>query len=223
MTSQEILTRLLEYGRRVMAVIGLSPQPGVVVEVSNEYSFITVVIRESGKQFAHVRFEVAENSAKLCEVYCEDRSAEEDITNRIATGNWPGWQSPLVVELPYSREVIQSLQTADEIAVLTVNCAVGDNYHPGSFSKVSVNDWCIELQQINRMHARSLDHKNNYSMRDLVFTIPFERDAVIAKRLGAYQVGSMVVEFSDNSSANNRGCGRSVVEALEKLCNHSAE
>jgi len=214
MTCKEILVKLLEYRFRLNEVLKLDEHTGW--ELSNAYSFITADIRVSDKQFAHIRFKVDDDAANLYEVYCEERSAEKDVRGGITAENWPGWRSPSTVGLPYSEEIIRSLETADRIAGLTKYCAAGDDYRPGNFSKVSVNGERIELQQINHMHAKSLDHKDNYSLRNLVFTIPFDSRTVI-KKFDAYQVGNMIVEFSDRSSKNNRECGRKVIEEIEKL------
>jgi len=51
-----------------------------------------------------------------------------------------------------------------------------------------------------------------------VFTIPLQSDPKkYEKDFQKYQVGIMIVEFSDRSSENNRTCGEKVIAALEKL------
>jgi hypothetical protein len=67
------------------------------------------------------------------------------------------------------------------------------------------------------MNAKSLDHKQDYSLRNLVFTIPFKPETINNRLLQTYQVGRMIVEFSDNSSENNKACGQKVIEALHTL------
>ena len=60
--------------------------------------------------------------------------------------------------------------------------------------------------------------KYNYCLRNLVFTIPLQSDPKkYEKDFQKYQVGIMIVEFSDRSSENNRTCGEKVIAALEKL------
>ncbi|MEJ0031007.1 MAG: hypothetical protein WDO15_11800 [Bacteroidota bacterium] len=61
----------------------------------------------------------------------------------------------------------------------------------------------IELQQVNYMNARSLDHKDDYSLRSLVFRISLDGNQ------------KMITEFTDRSSQNNRECGERIKTALD--------
>lgn len=217
MTCLEIISKLLVYQLQLINALNLDKHPELAIDVSGEYSYITIDIMRSGEQFAQVRFELNDEAGILSNLYCQDNTSNEWISGKIKLETWPGWRSPSIDDLPYSDEVMQSLQTADSIAVLTSNCARGDNYRPGNFSKIAVNSQRIELQQINHMNARSLDHKHDYSLRNLVFTIPFEPGQVKKKLFQEYQVGNMIIEFSDNSSENNKPCGQKVMEALNTL------
>ncbi|HEX8060935.1 MAG TPA: hypothetical protein VF473_08365, partial [Cyclobacteriaceae bacterium] len=76
-------------------------------------------------------------------------------------------------------------------------------YWPGNFSKILLANKYIELQQVNYMNARSLDHKDNYSLRSLVF------------RISLADSSKMITEFTDRSSQNNRICGDRIKAALD--------
>jgi hypothetical protein len=105
--------------------------------------------------------------------------------------------------LPWPDAVLQQIDTADNIASVALNCTAGDDYRPGNFSKVLLAANHIELQQVNYMNAKSLDHKNDYSLRSLVFRISVKGDT------------KMITEFTDRSSQNNRECGERVKAALD--------
>jgi hypothetical protein len=160
---------------------------------------------------------VDDEAGKLLNVYCQDNAVQARISDKIKLQTWPGWDAPSSGDFFFADEVIESLQTADSIAALTSNCTRGDNYRPGNFSKVAVSSERIELRQINHMNAKSLDHKHDYSLRKLVFTIPFAREKMEKKLFHTYKIGNMMIEFSDNSSENNKRCGQKVIEALEAL------
>jgi hypothetical protein len=113
------------------------------------------------------------------------------------------FRSTGTTDLPWTNEIIQQIETADNIAGAAVNCTVGDDYSPGNFSKVLLGPNHIELQQVNYMNARSLDHKDDYSLRSLVFRISLEGNK------------KMITEFTDRSSQNNRECGERIKAALD--------
>lgn len=114
--------------------------------------------------------------------------------------------------------VTRCLEAADAIAKCAVNCAHGDDYRPGCYSSVLVTDAEIVLSQINHMNAKSLKHKHDYCLRNLVFTIPLTKQDAMVK-LADHQLGPMLISFSDHSSANNRRCGEAIMEQikLEKI------
>jgi hypothetical protein len=203
MSCHDVVTLLLAYQLQLAEVF---PGQDLTFSIASQYSFITIDISKSKEKYAHLKFEIDERSAKLNDLYCEDRSMEEGIRKKVAALQWPVLKLQGQKELPYSDEIKQELATADKIAALGVNCTMGDNYRPGNFSKILLTEAAIELSQINYMNAKSLAHKNDYSLRSLVFTIPFNG-------------GKTTFEFSDRSSENNRRCGDRIEEALNALSN----
>ena len=217
MTCHEIIIKLLVYQSQLFNILGLSGHNELALDVTNQYSFITIEITKSGQSLGEVRFELTDKAGKLTSFYCEDDSLKKIIADKIELENWPGWTSPSSIEMPYSGEVLQSMQTADSIAALAKNCTRGDDYRPGNFSKISVDSNRIRLEQINHMNAKSLAHKNDYSLRKLVFTIPLETNPANEGSLQKYQIGIMAVAFSDHSSENKRSCGDKIIAELKRL------
>ena len=107
----------------------------------------------------------------------------------------------------FSQEIINSVKSAEAIARQARRCTAGDDYAPGFFSKVALSEKGIHLEQINHYNAKSLAHKDNYSLRDLRFFVPTGAYTARAT-LASEKIGNMLVEFDDHSSANNRECGR---------------
>ena len=155
------------YRSQLLNILSAPELTELAFDVTNEYSFITIEITKSGQFFGQIRFELTDSAGKLTNFYCEDASLKKIIADKIELENWPGWTSPSSIDMPYSHQVLQSMQTADSIAALTENCARGDDYRPGNFSKISVASNRIRLEQINHMNSKSLAHKNNYSLRNL--------------------------------------------------------
>jgi len=159
------------------------------ITVASEYSFVTIN--------NEIRFEVSDQSATV-------ESVDPDLKQNLAAVRWPGLNSTYN-ELPWTKDIIQQLETADDIANLAFNCTTGDDYRPGNFSRVLLTNKYIELQQINYMNSRSLDHKSNYSLRSLVF------------RISLSETVKMNTEFRDHSSENNRQCGDRIKAALDRM------
>jgi hypothetical protein len=117
-----------------------------------------------------------------------------------------------------SSEVNAYLTMAESIATPAYLCAAGDDYRPGYFSEISLDANGITLEQINHMNSRSLNHKTDYSLRNLEFFIPLDDSPEQNKRPGidTEYIGKMRVDFSDRSSENNRKCGDKIMEKLEE-------
>lgn len=208
----------MTYRLRLINILSSLGHAELALDVVSQYSFIIIDINKSGDPFGQLRFEITDESGKVVSVYCEDRVLQSELNDKIQIENWPGWTSPTPIDVSYSHQVLEALETADSISTLTVNCARGDNYRPGNFSKISVTSDRIKLEQINHMNAKSLSHKHDYCLRNLVFTIPLQSNLNKHERdVGKYQVGIMMIEFWDRSSENNRACGEKVTAALEKL------
>lgn len=183
--------------------------------ISSSYSFVTLdVSANEGDLLCRVRFELDERGAELDEVYCKDKSLTATLRSKLESKKFPGFDDA-VGAAAWPDDVRSSIEQADKLAALCLNCVAGDNYRPGNFSKISLHHDRIELDQINKMNSKSLDHKNNYSLRSLEFVIPLSKDSTPS--IAQYKIGKMLVEFTDHSSPNNRRYGDEVVNELERL------
>src|SRR5690606_14715336 len=185
--------------------------------VTSQYSFITIDIKGSDQLFGQLRFEVTTDEGKLTSCFCKDDALQKMITTKVESKTWSGWTSPSSTVLPYSQQVLSSMEIADSIAALAKNCTRGDEYRPGNFSKVMLTSNLIRLEQVNHMNAKSLAHKKDYSLRSLVFTIPLESNSPDERSFHGYKIGIMTANFSDNSSENIRPCGDKIVAELKRL------
>jgi len=190
----QILSVLLAYRECLVKLLKLNPED---IMVASEYSFITVNITQ-----CYIRFTITDAGAELESIYSDDKAIEAAFKEKIESETWPGLKS-MKIQLPWSKQVIQQLETADNIASIAMNCVAGDEYRPGNFSKILLNHNFIELHQVNYMNAKSLNHKNNYSLRSLVFRISLEKAT------------KMITEFTDRSSQNNRHCGEKIRAAID--------
>lgn len=179
------------------------------------YSFITLTLMNDGDVYLKITFELKQDLAVPGEVYVADASRksllENSIRNHAALKNFR-WSAAADNEYKNDTVITRCLAIADAIAGTVVNCARGDDYLPGCYSSIEISEEKIVLRQINRMNSKSLDHKNDYSLRDLEFTIPL---APVAPRFNDHQIGPMLISFSDHSSANNRACGERIEKQIE--------
>jgi hypothetical protein len=188
-------------------------------DISIEYDFINLQLTGMYKTegegneiqnrlYGRVCFESPNNTYDLKDIYCEDASRMDEL--KIIINN----TSLIEAAFDYKEEIYQYLQIADSIAKRTQNCTSGDNYRPGYYSKIFVSDEQIILSQVNYMNAKSLNHKNDYSMRNLEIIIPLSGQK---ENMGFsdYQIGVMLIRFSDSSSDNNRSCGLAIREQIE--------
>src|SRR4051812_5623203 len=132
MNCQEILTMLELYRVQIAKVLGLDASK---IEVTSTYSFIIIQAPN-----LHIQFEVDTASGKLYELYSDDQS----IKSKIQSTNWPGLNSESQAS-KFSEKINTLLATADSIASTAVNCARGDEYRPGNFSKIIYTEERIEL------------------------------------------------------------------------------
>lgn len=191
--------------------------------VRNEYNFITLTLHiKKGDQreqlYCRITYELENNTAVFKDLYCDDASQKQQLENvvkRNVSTHQRMWSTKhnanSVGEL-----VTKYLSIADKIAENSINCAAGDNYYPTAFSRIEVNDNCIVLQQTNHMNAKSLDHKNNYSLRELQFTIPLNGSKLTTTHYDDQFIGDMTVNFSDRSSQNNKRCGDAIQNAIDQ-------
>jgi hypothetical protein len=215
MHASDILILLLTYLSKIqseLVEVGING----VTEISSAYSFVTLDVRsKEGELLCRIEFEVDSTGAKLEELYCKNSGLNQLLWSKLKQKSLPGLDERGTEALPWSNEIRNSIEQADKIAALCLNCTNGDNYRPGNFSKITILDDRIVLEQVNKMNAKSLDHKKDYSLRTLEFVIPLSKTLPVS--FGQVKIGEMLVEFSDNSSENNRRCGERVREELERL------
>jgi len=165
--------------------------------------------------YLQVTFEIDKNKLEHTGLYCEERDREPEIAQFIQQSKPSGgflWNTERH-DVFFSDSVIQYLTLADTIAMQAQNCSSGDDYQPGYYSEVVLEDERIHLKQINHWNARSIDHRNDYFMRNLEFDIPLQP---VATRSSLFEetIGDMKIYFSDRSSGNNKGCGQKIEEQI---------
>ncbi|MDB5272281.1 MAG: hypothetical protein JWO58_648 [Chitinophagaceae bacterium] len=191
--------------------------------LKSSYDFITLELESKPKEakaygelFLKISFQVRQNKALLDEVYCKDAGKQEIIENWIKANknvHDAHWHNNPNNTWYHNENVTGYINIADDIAKEGCNCNSGDNYRPGSFSKIAVHNDAIILEQINHYNAKSSDHKDDYQLRDLIFHVPLSEQAKVPE-MHDYQIGEMYIEFSDRSSKNNKSCGQKIVEQI---------
>lgn len=217
----------------------LQHMPGfvqLVKSISNQYSFITLRLglrtesasdrsEYSEKIYCQISFEISGNTVVFKELYHENADDKEALTMAILNDdsvNRIAWQTSFENAFYHSEETMRYLSIADEIAAAAYNCTSGDDYYPGYFSEIQRSDGMLKLSQVNHMNSRSLQHKNNYSLRKLEFFIPLSEHTE-EKPFYDYEIGKMKLYFKDSSSANNKKCGDAIVAKIEEaLANYKA-
>jgi hypothetical protein len=199
----------------------------IIKTTSSSYDFITLGLTSVSKEkdgsgdtrellYCQIRFELNGDLLVLKEFYCENKSRAHELEklikkNKVTGQNW-NVKSGLTF---YDQKIYEYLRIADTIARRSENCASGDNYRPGAFSEILIYDEKIILSQINYMNSKSLAHKDSYSMRDLVFTIPLTTVTEEKLRFQEEQIGEMLILFSDRSAKSKKSCGDSIREQIE--------
>lgn len=205
MTSLEILGNLQAYAQ-IAALLLTHENAHLKASVSSSYDFVTLSLKNPKDQlYCQFKFQVSGATAKLTESHCPDS---------VRVPEPPKWDPKLAGR--FSTEVASYLKAADEIAAVAVNRASGDSYRPGFYSNVTLTDEAITLEQINHMNAKSTDHKENYSLRNLEFQIPLGTKEVKAG-FSDHMLGRMRVKFRDSSSKNNQVIGNDILEKLLKV------
>jgi hypothetical protein len=177
-------------------------------------------VTRSGAQFPSLylecKFDLSNQGGSLKSIYCENEERESDIKEFILRHLPNGiLVNNEVSSITYDLETVRYLSIADEIAKEAYLCSHGDDYRPGYYSEVLITEKQIILRQINRMNARSRDHKENYYLRDLEFFIPLTTEWQKASH-GDERIGRMVIHFSDRSSEQNKICGNKIKQKIEE-------
>jgi hypothetical protein len=96
---------------------------------------------------------------------------------------------------------------ADATRLTEVHCA--DQARVEAVQKAIVElHWAWKrMEQNNRNNARSSDHRDDYTMRDLALILPLGNEAMAQPRFGEERIGELVVQFSDGSSSQHKTVG----------------
>lgn len=186
-----------------------------LIMISNENGSASEVIESL---YCRIDFKINDSEMVFSSLYCADKLRQEDVKKTIESHkvkNACKWNAQPEDSFLYSGSVTEYLAIADAIAKRAHYCVKGDDYRPGYFSEIIITDEDIILSQVNHMNAKSLDHKNDYSLRKLEFTIPLILKERNVSRYD-YRIGDMLIEFSDSSSPNNKSCGEAIKEQIEK-------
>jgi hypothetical protein len=229
MTALQILSILLPYQKYLFQLqqveMNRAPAYEWTYSVSLNYQMIHLKIYQKSdsnryKQLhTQITFKIEKDIVSFESFFCENNIDTETIINAIKSdSNLHG--PAFIIDSDYihtfSDELIESLSIADRISQHAVNRNMGDSYWPGNYSIIDILPTSIMLTQVNHMNSRSLNHKNDYTLRNLIFTIPLEQNEKIEARFGDVTIGNMLVNFSDRSSENNRGTGNDIMEEMRK-------
>lgn len=187
----------------------------LVFSVSLSYSRLRFSIHDG--EDLYLQYTLQENQPP--DIYCKDRDKTELLRKHLElVGRSGGTANEESRESADTRSVNTYLTIAESIAGVSYLCSTGDDYRPGYFSEITVQPEHIVLRQSNHMNSRSLDHKQNYSLRDLEFFIPLVQATRQAPRIRLDEefIGDMRIQFSDRSSQNNKACGDRIREKIEE-------
>lgn len=186
--------------------------------VSLSYSTIKLKLagieENSSALYFQCVFQIQQQQIKLVNVYAEQKDLQEDLTF-LVNKHIPALSfNTDTIDVKYSPTVINYLAIADAIAKQGYLCSSGDDYHPGYYSEIIMEETQFILKQINRYNSRSIDHKNDYHLRELEFSIPLQPTEI---KLGFQEesIGEMKLRFFDHSSPNNKTCGDRISEQIE--------
>ena len=192
----------------------------MVHAVSIEYNTITLSLHTKNQTdrydtlYFKALFHMQKDLGTCKEIYCVNTAVENElnahISNAVPDAAMP-WDDNK--QDNYSKEIIDYLRIADRIANAGHLCSAGDDYSPGFFSKIIASDTALILKQINRHNSRSIDHKQDYHMRELEIIIPTNGN-FDKRRHGSYYIGNMIVDFSDQSSPKNKTCGDRILKKI---------
>lgn len=216
MTASELFQQLITYKELFNNLDPELNKDSFASTVKIEYAFITYEIFSKNQELLQVKITLQSQneSIKITDIYTADKSLTSKVETLINAavrsngfhGEGESYSDEKILE-PY-------LLIADRIASHALNYTSGDDYYPGYYSKAELREDCLILSQINHMNSRSLDHKKNYSLRDLEFIIPIS--TLKEEPHYDFKIGEMFIRFADRSSANNRPCGDLILEQIEK-------
>jgi hypothetical protein len=189
-----------------------------ITSISLRYDFI-ILKMDRGKRllsssrymlsrYMECTYRLDQDKVSFATFYCQDKERETTVKKYLIDNTPRSW-TPGKKKNAFSQDVVQYLAIADDIAQSAHHCTAGDNYSPGYYSEILLEENRIVLRQINRFNSRSLDHRDDYHMRDLEFFIPIQPTE---EKTSSYdfRIGDMFINFSDMSSKNNKSCGEQI-------------
>ncbi len=221
MKTVEILYNLNPYQHLLDTLYQKESDNGIqlVKYLKCQYNFITLELKrkKDGVIVTKVEFELRKGKMVLNDTYVENISQKAALETLIRTNKQvhdAHWHTEPNNTWYHDNEVTCYVNIADEIAKVAVNYSIGDNYYPGYYSEILISDTSITLSQINLHNSRSIDHKSDYHMRKLIMTIPLTKNAA-TPFLPDYNIGDLQIKLSDNSSTNNKTCGKAILECIQ--------
>lgn len=198
-----------------------------ITAVSLRYNFIMLKLEHGKKlpsshrymlsRYMEFTFRIEQEKVSVATFYFQHKEREAVVKKFILEKAPTKWL-PGNKKNRYGDDVVRYLSIADDIAKSTQQCAAGDNYSPGYYSEIIVEESRLVLRQTNHWNSRSLDHRDDYHLRDLEFFIPFQSVEEKASSYD-YRIEKMFINFSDISSKNNRSCGELL---KQKMAEHNA-
>jgi hypothetical protein len=231
-TSANILNNLFEYASLLKSIKSIAltlekqhgnPDVVMIQTASIAYDTVTLLLHRKdlndkfGTLYFKCEFQITDGHGHYEEFYCASRQAEIEL-KKFIHDTVPAfgflWNNTSD-KGSFTDEVINYLAISDRIAQQGYLCTSGDNYRPGYFSEIMIQDEAITLKQINWHNARSIDHKHDYHMRELEIIIPFDQPYKESKFLD-HKIGNMMILFSDRSSQKNKTCGDKILQKIEE-------
>jgi len=83
MTCYKIIAKLMMYRLRLLNILRSSGHTELVLDVANQYSFITIEISRPGYPFAQLRFEITDESGKVVSAYYEDKWCKTSLMTKF--------------------------------------------------------------------------------------------------------------------------------------------
>jgi hypothetical protein len=197
--------------------------PGIfLATVSLRYNFIMLKLEHGKKlpasqrymlsRYMECTFRIEQDKVSVATFYFQQKEREATVKKFILENTPKKW-APGSKKNRYGEEVVRLLSIADDIAQAANLCATGDDYGPGFYSEIIIEQSRLILRQTNHMNSRSLAHREDYHMRDLEFFIPLQ---VMEEKASSYDysIGNMFINFSDMSSKNNKSCGERLKQKI---------
>jgi hypothetical protein len=166
------------------------------------------------KHYFECSFKIEDQKVLLTDFRCQYSEREQIIKTYLLQHKPNQFPSSNTAD-SFGKDIANYLNIADVIAKQGYHCSSGDEYFPGFYSEISIEEFWITLKQINHYNSRSLNHKENYHLRDLEFYIPIGTSEP-EKIFQSENIGKMNIVLSDRSSKNNKNCGEQILQKIKE-------